>query len=134
MSDTQEPWDEDALPDAMMVMREIGETDPRTEVDLVQVTKVTSMEDHRGIGYADTLNGEFVAWHVRADIRRRGFYAHHLERTVIQIMGGGLSGGEGWALCRRWVADGLLGEEQLRILAPLLDSGALPYETYHEEL
>ena len=53
--------------------------------------------------------------------------------TVIQFESGGLSGGEGWAVCNRYVVPAWLSDAELTGLLPLLEAGILPNHTYFEE-
>lgn len=81
-----------------------------------------------------THNVEMESWHVTIPYESP-FRPRTLRFTIVQCTEGGLGGGEGWAMCRRWVIRGShLSPEELAVLGPLMVSGGIPELTFEGEL
>lgn len=88
-------------------------------------SSVTVMDTHSAD--ADVWRIRYAEWHkVFRNVRDRAV-------TVIQFESGGLSGGDGWAACKRYKVATWLSDAELTGLLPLLEAGILPHPTYFEE-
>lgn len=130
----QEEWREDRIPSTDVLLEEVHIAHEHEEVLSVDAQLVTTTEDSRQSGWMDFHAASMAAWHVTVRYSINHYPAHIQECTVIQIIDGGISGGDGWGLCRRWVIGTMLDRQQLDVVAPLLEAGKFFSETFRKEL
>lgn len=127
-------WDMGKPVPPEMVAEEIG-VDLEHYLFDVRDVETEHVDMASSLSFMSIHNAEADVWRIRCVLAHKVFRnAREREVTVIQFESGGLSGGEGWATCNRYVVDAWLTDAELTGLLPLLEAGIVPQHTYFEEM
>ncbi len=132
----RKPWGRlPAVDDVLDELRGDSENALRADwIGDVTIVRTPTLTDSQALGWQSTHTVEMESWHVTIPYESP-FRPRTLRFTIVQCTEGGLGGGEGWAMCRRWVIRGShLSPEELAVLGPLMVSGGIPELTFEGEL
>lgn len=125
-----------AAADIADLMRKTGNSLAETVIDSTDlaVTVLTTSEDARDQGWMTHTSAELVAFTATwtFESRTRGLRPQAL--TILQVVVGGLSDGEGWAEQSQYLVEGELTAEEAHLLGALAAQDRLPRRATWKEM